>query len=296
MVSNGHGRDLGCGRSAMPPHLAIPCPSHAAVLLGLEPDLTGRLAADDELQLESRPGKGGEPGPADAGGPSETDPAAVGQADARTFEQAVAALAKFTSEEPVGPLPHQQWSDLYCETGPDGVGAMGSEPSCDVLAVRAGDGRGRAPSVAWRLSCGAHKLLSCGSSGSVFAVSDDVDCAVLHLSWPQGSLTPEVIHTASVPALAYIAAGKLLKKYLLVPKSGGWLAAVLVENQKLMYVYTATTPVQTQGKQQVVDMGLVAGETVLGARLLEGNATTYYLLLLTQRRLILHTLLPSGGQ
>lgn len=55
-------------RSAMPPHLAIPCPSHAAVLLGLEPDLTGRLAADDELQLESRPGKGGEPGPADAGG------------------------------------------------------------------------------------------------------------------------------------------------------------------------------------------------------------------------------------
>lgn len=61
----------------------------------------------------------------------------------------------------------------------------------------------------------------------------------------------QVIHTASVPALAYIAAGKLLKKYLLVPKSGGWLAAVLVENQKLMYVYTATASMQRQGKQQV---------------------------------------------
>lgn len=44
---------------------------------------------------------------------------------------------------------------------------------------------------------------------------------------------------------------------------------------------------------QVIDMGLVPGETVLGARLLDGNASTYYLLLLTQRRLILHTLVPS---
>lgn len=52
----------------MPPHLAIPCPSHAAILLGLEPDLTGRLAGDDELQLESRPSKGEAPSPADAGG------------------------------------------------------------------------------------------------------------------------------------------------------------------------------------------------------------------------------------
>lgn len=61
----------------------------------------------------------------------------------------------------------------------------------------------------------------------------------------------QVLHTSSVPALAYIAAGKLLKKYLLVPKAGGWLAAVLVENQKLMYVYTATATTQTKGKQQV---------------------------------------------
>lgn len=45
---------------------------------------------------------------------------------------------------------------------------------------------------------------------------------------------------------------------------------------------------------QVIDMGLVLGETVLGARLLDGNATTYYLLLLTQSRLILHTLVPSS--
>lgn len=71
----------------------------------------------------------------------------MGQVDARTFEQAVAALAKFTSEEPVGPLPHQQWSDLYSETGPDGVGAMGSEPSCDVLAVKASYGNNKLPCV-----------------------------------------------------------------------------------------------------------------------------------------------------
>lgn len=52
-------------RSAMPPHLAIACPSHAAILLAVEPDLTGRLAGEDELQPESRPSAADEPSPAE---------------------------------------------------------------------------------------------------------------------------------------------------------------------------------------------------------------------------------------
>lgn len=58
---------------------------------------------------------------------------------------------------------------------------------------------------------------------------------------------------------------------------------------------TPQKPSYLHAVPQVIDMGLETGETVLGARLLDGNATTYYLLLLTQRRLILHTLVPSSG-
>lgn len=32
-----------------------------------------------------------------------------------------------------GPLPHQQYADLYHEAGADGVGAMGSEPACTLF-------------------------------------------------------------------------------------------------------------------------------------------------------------------
>jgi hypothetical protein len=32
-----------------------------------------------------------------------------------------------------GALPHQQYADLYRETGSDGIGAMGAEPTCNLF-------------------------------------------------------------------------------------------------------------------------------------------------------------------
>jgi len=50
------------------------------------------------------------------------------------------------------------------------------------------------------------------------AVSDDVDACVLQLSWPEQDPVPTVRHVHTVPALAYIAAGKTQRKHLLTGK------------------------------------------------------------------------------
>jgi hypothetical protein len=125
--------------------------------------------------------------------------------------------------------------------------------------------------------------------------------------------------------LAYVAAGKVHKKHLILGEyqqcsnfemmqgrfseidifmfllSGaahGKISAVLVEGQKMYYIYHKVPGNQASGHQDVVDMHLEAGESVLGARL--SDSTTFqataqandrqFLLLLTQKRLILHVL------
>jgi len=81
-----------------------------------------------------------------------------------------------------GPLPHQQYADLYREAGADGVGAMGSEPTCSLYTFAlapAGDGSAQAAQqpaqggqaghlggqpllrLVHKLSCQPHKLLTC---------------------------------------------------------------------------------------------------------------------------------------
>lgn len=90
-------------------------------------------------------------------------------------------------------------------------------------------------------------------------------------------------HAVSIPALAYVAAGKTYKRHLLLGSAGtgcssgsasssgagGVLSAVLVESQRFMYVYGFTSSREEYGRQQVVELGLEEGESVLGARLVE---------------------------
>ena len=180
--------------------------------------------------------------------------------DPRTLAEAAARLAKYTSDEGDGqgaPPPHQQWADVYKETGPDGLGGLGTEPLVDLLTVPAcqpgggprptaaavsGASGGTAEAVAavwhvpilpvssrgprptWHLSCGASRLLSCEAGGQgLLGLSDDVDCAVLRVRWEAptagGEPVPTVSHECYIPALAYVVAGKLQRKHLLL---GGW--------------------------------------------------------------------------
>jgi hypothetical protein len=79
-----------------------------------------------------------------------------------------------------GPLPHQQYADLYRESGADGIGAMGSEPACALYVFEPAQAaaadlpgssdRAEGPATteagtllraAGSLSCQPHKLLTC---------------------------------------------------------------------------------------------------------------------------------------
>lgn len=152
--------------------------------------------------------------------------------DPRTLAEAAARLAKYTTDDPDDVPLHQQWTDIYKESGPDGVGAMGGEPSLDFVALSAGSSAAVAATAAgamaaaasaalppadWHLSCGANRVLSCeGADAGLLGLSDDVDCAVVSVSWPHAQRQPRVVHEAYVPALAYVAAGKVHKKHLLL--------------------------------------------------------------------------------
>jgi hypothetical protein len=302
--------------------------------------------------------------------------------DPRTLTEAAARLAHLTSDQVEHEAPRAQWADIYKESGPDGVGAMGSEPGVDLVLVPlapappsgqedamaaaarmafgglAGAGPAAPPPpragparILWHLSCGASRLLSNEAAGcGLLGLSDDVDLAVVSVRWPSsqqqqqegssepaaaaGAGQPRVVHECYVPALAYVAAGKVHKKHLLLggccstslshlvlshpnnlPRSSlpaspspqplpqppspllagsphSPISAVMVESQKLYYVYRRTAGRKEQyGMQDMVDMELAEGESVLGARLVEGaGGQALLLLLLTQRHLLVHTL------
>ncbi|KAG1663161.1 hypothetical protein FOA52_006058 [Chlamydomonas sp. UWO 241] len=338
--------------SALPPHVALCHAHHDAVLLGLDPDAacaggdgdvaggsgSGHGAAAAAAGNRAGGGGGGGAdvhidctrggagiggagiGGAGIGGgggaaPMDEDD---GDMDPRTLAQAAAALAKFTSDEVEAATDRHQWTDIYKESGPDGVGAMGGEPSLDLVLLPAaplhpdapatpGGGGGTSESQAasvmpraeWHLACGAARILSAecaGASPGLLALSDDVDAAVVSVSWGAASgRVPSVRHEAYVPALAYVAAGT--RRTCL-----HWPTSLLA---RLYYVYHATAPGDSNGTQEVVDMELdhQGGESVLGARLLQGaelagggasGAGAAALLLLTQRRLLLHVLRPSA--
>eukprot|EP00983_Pelagomonas_calceolata_P021282 666835-Pelagomonas_calceolata.AAC.1 len=60
-----------------------------------------------------------------------------------------------------------------------------------------------------------HTQVLTNDTPGMLAVSDDVDACVLHLTWPDHDLTPTVKHIYTIPALAYIAAGKTQRKHVL---------------------------------------------------------------------------------
>lgn len=91
------------------------------------------------------------------------------------------------SRPPAGPLPHQQYADLYREAGADGVGAMGSEPTCTLFtfapAAAGVDAARAAPAgaatagqpllrLAHTLSCQPHKLLTCHLQPPAFGAQE----------------------------------------------------------------------------------------------------------------------------
>ncbi|KAG2483809.1 hypothetical protein HYH03_017332 [Edaphochlamys debaryana] len=343
-------------RTKLPPYLvrARPCGGPAGsgpvagagaveVVVGFDPADAGMEGEDDEPMGDGAGASSSAAAAAAAAAAAPGRSASAGAMDAddegddvdpRTLEQAAARLAHMTSEAAEGEGPRHQWADVFREGGPDGVGDMGSEPCVDVATWRLGPGgaAGTAPDKplppAWRLSCGAHRLLTAEAGVALapppaghlepaaqqqpllLGVTDDVDCAVLRLGRAGeagpgqeagagaagGSagaeaeaggedVTAHVLHAVSIPALSYVVAGKQYKRHLLltsasVPPHGAKagqaeygtkmpLAAVLVETQRFMYLYGTTRTEEEYGRQQVVELGLEDGETVLGARLLE---------------------------
>ncbi len=151
----------------------------------------------------------------------------------------------------------------------------------------------------------------------LLAVTDDVDACVVTVELPpppaaaglDGPPPPvegRAQHAQTIPALAYVAAGKTQRKHLLLgeqpcptmmvwcqaaaavtltgartcdgracagwPAGGGAAAcsAVLVEGTKFFYVYGPVRGKPEHGEQQVVDLQLEGQERVLGARLMRG--------------------------
>ncbi|KAG2433472.1 hypothetical protein HYH02_012590 [Chlamydomonas schloesseri] len=313
-------------------------------VVGFDPNTAGLEEEDDE-DHEPQAGASGRPSVAAMEAAAAADdaanapPANAGgggggggdddDMDPRTLEQAAARLAHLTSSERDKAAPLAQWADIYKESGPDGVGAMGSEPVVDLAAWRLGGEAGGSTDKIqrpyWRMSCHAHRLLT--SDGPLMApvpvaaaaqpalllgVTDDVDCAVVRLDLPKpphaAAGAPQSTHAISIPALAYVAAGKTYKRHLLLgsagtgcssasSSSGGVLSAVLVESQRFMYMYGFTSSKEEYGRQQVVELGLGEGESVLGARLVElaaagagAEAGGALVVVATQRRLLSYRL------
>ena len=69
-------------------------------------------------------------------------------------------------------------------------------------------------------------------------------------------MTCQIKHLYNVPALAYIAAGKLHRKHILFGAPGGALAACIVEAHKFFYVYKSTGIADEYGRQEVKEMYL----------------------------------------
>jgi hypothetical protein len=86
------------------------------------------------------------------------------------------------------------------------------------------------PQVIDSLGCGGHKLLGASSgavavddsasTGVLLGLTDDVDAAVIRIAIAtEGSLIAD--HQSTVPALAYVAAGKVQKRSVLFGTPGG---------------------------------------------------------------------------
>ena len=141
-----------------------------------------------------------------------------------------------------------------------------------------------------KILCHPHRLLGCQIVRNALRLSltDDVDCAVVDIAASKPKENEErnvplpgqatgfsINHVASIPALAYVAAGKIQRKFLLAGPTEvtSKVAAVLVEARQYSYVYCKVDPGDMYGQQAVVDMGLESGSGVLGAALVGGDSS-----------------------
>ncbi|KAL6762933.1 hypothetical protein V8C86DRAFT_2432243 [Haematococcus lacustris] len=246
------------GASCLPPHCTLPSPGGEAVVLGLDP--VGCEGAGGELgggPAASAPAVGGPPSSGAAGG-ADLDRGDMEEddMDPRTLEAAAARLAQYTSDQPVGNLPLQQWADIYKETGAEEVC---SDAGCDLvmLVTHSMQPETNAPQAAGGV------VPSMGAQGEAGQGSRAAEAALGTAAAARGA--------GAGGGGAYIAAGKTQKKHLLVGDAGcraAGVSAVLVEGAKFCYVYGVVGVRQEFGEQQVLDMQLSEGERVMGARLL----------------------------
>jgi len=284
--------------SPLPPHATLvkaeSSPPGGLLLLAVTPGHSLQSKESDDHALGGRapehPGLGLHDGEDGGSQGSAPEPAAAAAA-------APAPLEHMTSESQEDP-PQYQPADIFKEGGPEGLGEMGSEPACELLLLNLESPA--APKCADQMPLAPHCVLTSqmglpglGESKAVIGVTDDVDCALLHISVDGEADSLHVKHVSTVPALAYIAAGKQQKKFLLVSgsagSSGASPCAALVEASKYVYVYGRARLNATHGSQQVVDLeaaepGSTAAGPIQGARLWEHNGT-HYLLLLRERHL-----------
>ena len=95
-------------------------------------------------------------------------------------------------------------------------------------------------------------------------------------------------HEASVPALAYVVAGKPQRRHLLLAPPGGDVAAALVESSRYAFLYRSSAAKQGTGEQEVADLGPAGG--VLGAALHGGPRGACRLLVLGRERLVVYAM------
>ncbi|KAK9845069.1 hypothetical protein WJX74_010199 [Apatococcus lobatus] len=194
--------------------------------------------------------------------------------DPRTLQQAVEQLAKFTSEnvEDPGELLPGRKADLLRDPGPEDPGCS-THPACTLTTHPCippdapATGAGKPMDVA----CHPYKLLACSCRGGkrLLGLVDDVDCALVEASAPDASYPATLKHLSSIPALTYVAEGKVQRKHVLLGKPGSQVAAVIVEGSRFAFVYYSTPIKAAYGRQQVLEIPTDDPSEVLGAMLEE---------------------------
>lgn len=246
----------------------------------LRASITSNMADTDAAQ-----------GTEEAVAPSEMDLDLIGdQTESRVmnFEGAVRNLDRFTSDQPAGDLLPEHMAEIDNDA-PDDQAALEAMPT--VVLTLFAFGVHDEPQVIDSLGCGGHKLLGASSgavavddsasTGVLLGLTDDVDAAVIRIAIAtEGSLIAD--HQSTVPALAYVAAGKVQKRSVLFGTPDSGIAAAIVEAHAYAFLYKKTAPGDTSGANSIQPLGLSQESMgVLGAVLLPGHGHST-LVVLTQ--------------
>ncbi|KAA6429712.1 MAG: hypothetical protein FRX49_00146 [Trebouxia sp. A1-2] len=142
--------------------------------------------------------------------------------------------------------------------------------------------------LADQVECDPHKVVAIrpGQQQQILlGMSNDVDCAVVEFKSSNSALVLDHIHT--IPALAYVAAGKIHKKFTLLGHPESRLAAAVIEGHRFTYVYKRTMGRQRTGDSQIIDMGVEEkSAAVLGAALVWQDGQDKLLVLVPDQLLV----------